>query len=266
MMIYLYLIIVGVSFFTGGFFPSTIVGLIIIIVLTTVTEIIHRAIDFRTDALTALEDQRKILDAVMYSAEALLKTEKWQNTIQLILSRFGETIHVTHLLIFRDESEEREHFMHALYEWHDQRYASQLANPLVQRVPYERANIPWRESLAYNKEIEKYEDQVSEVDKSLFKLDHISYLAAVPIFSDDNFWGFILLIDAQAKTSIKVSPLRVIRTLARILGQSVTRQIIGNKIQQHNEELERINNLMVNREVKMVSLKKELEEKSHGKQ
>jgi PAS domain S-box-containing protein len=198
-----------------------------------------RDIQTRKQSERAIARRDAILTAVGFAAERLLQAAHWQDVIQDILTRLGTATEVDRVYLFQCDStpEEDEVYITQLYEWTAPGIASQIDNPDLERLPLRRSGYErWIENLSQGEALYGLIAEFPTSEQDLLRAQDILSLAVVPVFCENQWWGFIGFDDCHANRPWSQAEIEALRAAANILGTAIHRQAMNSQIQQSEKK------------------------------
>lgn len=167
-----------------------------------------------------------ILEAVAFAAEQFLKTPDWQSRIGMVLERFGQKTHASHVYISQNHlSPDGTPSTSLIHEWTAPGLKPDIDNPLFQNVPLHGDSFGrWTESLMAG---EPFYGSLKTFapDEAEFMLPRgIKALLDVPIYVDGVWWGIIGFDDYGVEREWSVAEIEALRVAAGIISAAIQRQ------------------------------------------
>jgi len=225
---------------------------------------------------TSLAARDQVIRAINYAAEMFLTSAHWQEYMDEILKRLGEAVGVSRAYLFLQDfmfdPSAQPGLLSQTHEWIGDGISPQIDNPDLQHLKLADAGFArWQEALKNGQVIHGPITEFPESEQPLLKEQGIQSLAVVPVMFQKQWIGFIGFDDCVDQRSWHIAELDLLKTAARFINAAIQRQKHGQevsgvnlKLQTKNDELQRLNKLMVDREVKMVELKEELTQNQGG--
>ncbi len=172
----------------------------------------------------ALVKRERILGAVSEVAGHLLEQSVWDG-VETALQRIGESAEVQRAYIFENHTGPDGRLLTSQqFEWSHGQVAPQKNNPLLKNIPYDEAGFnDWIDVLSKGRVIASPVSRLPERQAAFLTSQQIQSLAAVPIFADGTWWGFMGFDDCIAARQWHSSELDALQAAARIFGAFVTR-------------------------------------------
>lgn len=192
-------------------------GLNNMVVLHDITE--------RKEAEKTLSLRESILSAINLAAEQFLKEPMWEHNIPGVLEKIGQAADVSRVFVSMNYTDENRNTYSSLcYEWAAPSVSSQINNPALQHVPLRQSGLSrWEKTLSQRRTIHgMVKDFPEEEQKNFQGLDSLS-IAAMPIFADSQWWGFIMFDECRHEREWTHTELEMLRITANIFGAAETR-------------------------------------------
>lgn len=206
-----------------------------------------------------LQRREKILEAVSYAAELLIGTVQWRDSLELILKQLGEAAEVSRAYILENQINEYGRVItNQQWKWGMKKIVPQVPKDW-QAVDYVQSGLKqWAVLLSQGNLVKGDVETVSLAEKKFFKKRAINSLLLFPIFVNKQWWGCIGFDTCCWKREWSDVEQNALRTVATIIGSSIEQAMTLTTLQQKIHDIERLNQLMVGRELKMVQLKKQI--------
>jgi diguanylate cyclase (GGDEF)-like protein len=179
----------------------------------------------RKEAEAALSRRESIMAAISLAAEQFLRETTWEHYIPGVLERIGQSADVSRVYVAMNYMDgDNNVFSSLCYEWAASNVSSQLNNPMLRHVPMRKAGFGrWRDALSQGNPIfGLVRDMPQDEQKFLRTLGSLS-LAAMPIFVDDQWWGFIVFDECRNEREWTGMELEAFHAAANIFGAAETR-------------------------------------------
>ncbi|MBI3169307.1 MAG: diguanylate cyclase, partial [Chloroflexi bacterium] len=173
-----------------------------------------------------------IMSAISLAAEQFLKAADWERNIAEVLNNFGTAADVSRIHVATNSTYENKIVFSSLkYEWAADGVPSQINNPNLQQVSLEKAGFSrWFNTLSNGKPIHGLvKDLPGQEAPLLSELGSLS-IAAMPIFVDETWWGFILFDECREERLWTNMELDAFQAAANILGAAETHSRISAKL------------------------------------
>jgi PAS domain S-box-containing protein len=200
---------------------------------------VSRDINERKKVELALRRREAILEAVSFAAEKFLQSESWEQDIQNILGRLGQSADASRAYIFENHlNDAGDPVASQLYEWAAPRIEPQINNPKLQKFSWQEAGFGrWEEQLSQGQTIvgRIREFPLSE-QKSLASQD-IKSIVAVPIFLGQQWWGMIGFAECLNEREWPPVELEALKTAASTLGAAILRERAEQSLRKSEQKL-----------------------------
>ncbi len=177
-------------------------------------------------AQEALARKDEILKAVGLAAEQFLKSPKWEESVQRVLTRLGETTNVSRAYIFKiDKSNKEKTTVSQAYEWCNEGTAPQIDNPELQDIDLSQTGFTrWVESFNQGLPIFGRVSEFPPGEQQLLKSQGILSLICIPIQAGNEWWGFIGFDDCANERNWTDAEVDALRAAANTLGTAIERK------------------------------------------
>lgn len=186
----------------------------------------------RKQAQAALKYREAILQAVSLASEMFLKSAYWEQNIQDVLKRLGEAAEVSRVYIFeRHLSEAGIALVSQRYEWTRPGISPQIDNPDMQNLDWCAAGFErWDDAFKHREIISGLVREFSASEQDFLAPQDILSIVAVPIFVEDDLWGFIGFDECAHERNWSEAELDALRAAADIFGAALTRRNVEKRL------------------------------------
>jgi PAS domain S-box-containing protein len=197
----------------------------------------NRDVTGQVEVADTLRRRDVILEAVSFAAEKLLSGGNWEENIQSVLERLGQSMLVSRAYIFTNYlGPEGEQLMSQRYEWVAPGITPQIDNPELQSFSWQKNHLEmWRDELRQGKVSQGVIAELPEVAKPLLEEQGIKSLITVPIFVGPKWWGFIGFDDCLSARRWSSVETDALRAAARTLGAALQRKEADETLGKANE-------------------------------
>ncbi len=187
---------------------------------------IHRDVTEQMQAEEALRRRDAILEAVSFAAEKLLARGNWEENIQSVLQRLGESVRVSRACIFENHTGPQGELVSSQrFEWAAAGIPPQIGNPRLQQFSWEENHLAtWKNELQQGKVGQGVTSQLPEAPRRHLEEQGIKSLIDVPIFVGEVWWGFIGFTDCVSARQWSAVETEALRAAARTLGAALQRK------------------------------------------
>lgn len=210
------------------------------------TIIILHDITERKETELALTRRESIMSAISMAAEQFLKESAWEHNVPGVLAHIGQAANVSRIYIITNDTDADGVIRSSLcYEWADPRVASQINNPALKQVPLRAAGFGrWESYLSRGLPIYgKVSEFPAEEQVFLQALGSLS-IAAMPIFVDSQWWGFIMFDECLNERSWTGTELEALYIAANIFGSAESRARTEQKLIRRQRTLNLLHELV----------------------
>ncbi len=173
-----------------------------------------------------LQQRESILEVVADAANLFLKSSNWRDEIDVVLEKFGTTIHASHAFVFENhELSDGKVVSSMQFEWSAPSLPSDLHDPAYQNIPVKEDDFEdWYESMIAGRPYIGDIKRLNTMEMDFLLERGMKALLDFPVFVDGNWWGTIGFDDmdvAREWTNAEVGALLV---AGNILGAAIQRQ------------------------------------------
>jgi len=184
-----------------------------------------------------LHRRSAILEAVSFAAEKLLSGGNWEENIQSVLERLGESMSVSRAYMFENHpGSEGDLLTSQRYEWAAPGITPQIDNPELQNFSWKKNNLQeWMGELSRGEIGQGVIADLPELARRHLEGQEIKSLIAVPIFVGESWWGFIGFDDCLKARQWSSVETEALRAAARTLGAALQRKEADETLRKANE-------------------------------
>ncbi len=173
-----------------------------------------------------------VLEAVGVVSEELLRTGATDEALESALKRLGEAAGVSRAYIFRNHlTDEGALFTSQLYEWCAPGVTAQIGNAELQNFDYLGSGFSrWVEAMEAGEAVHGHAREFPEPEKCILEAQGIRSLAAVPIFVEKSWWGFIGFDECLEEREWPGVMTDALKVAAGTIGSAILRRLIEDKL------------------------------------
>lgn len=173
-----------------------------------------------------LQRKDRILEAVSFAAEQFLQAGTWTETIQSVIERLGQAAEVSRIYIFRKHnSGQQKTLMSQVYEWTAPGITSQMDNSALQGLDVAKAGFQrWLDNFEKHLPVYGLVRDFPESERSFLFSQGIKSLLCIPIFAENNLWGFVGFDDCLNERHWSKSEIEALEIAASIFESAIGRQ------------------------------------------
>lgn len=188
---------------------------------------------------TRLVRKKNILDAISYAAMNLMSSLR-DDTIENVLSKIGQAVEVSRSYIFTHSyGPDGASLIHYQYEWTDEGITTQKNNSALQNLDWRNQGYErWALALMNGETISGTVMDFPPEEQQLLVEQEIKSLAVVPIFSHDDFHGFIGFDDCVHDHEWSQVELETLEAAAGLLGASFGRKKADEEVEIRDNNLQ----------------------------
>lgn len=179
-----------------------------------------------------------ILEAVSFAAEQFLQAPRWEDAIHRVLARLGQATAVSRVYLFENHvAADGTLLTSQRYEWVAPGITSQLDNPILQNYPYVEGGFErWVKVLGAGQVLYGQVREFPPAEQEILAAQCILSLAVVPIFIQNEWWGFIGFDDCLEEREWHPAELQALCTAANTLGAAIWRQRMEETLRRRADE------------------------------
>ncbi len=204
--------------------------------------IIHDITDRRVAEATLLKREH-LLQVLTQALSLLLEENQLDESLGAALKLLCQAVGADRVYVFENSKDPvtGEICCSQRYEWNSGEFAPQIDNPNLQNLPYRQGYQRWFECLNNRSSIKGPVQGFPESEQILLEPQFIRSLLVVPIFVDDNFWGFIGFDDCHSEREWSSIEENVLRVAASGVGSFFVRMRTEQALIESRHELENSN-------------------------
>ncbi len=211
------------------------------LLLGTLTDITKQKI-----AESEINSRNAILEAVSFAADSFLRSAVWKEDINEVLARLGHAAKASRVYIFENRVDEKKGVLGCQrYEWVRQGFKPEIGNPDLQDFSYRDSGFGrWQDSLSKGQLIKGLVRDFPKTEQHVLSPQHILSIVAVPIFVENQWWGFIGFDECLAEREWSPSEIKALKVAAGTLGaalhseqQNMEQNRLVTAIEQSNESI-----------------------------
>ncbi|MDO8898499.1 MAG: response regulator, partial [Bacteroidales bacterium] len=192
----------------------------------------------RIKAEHSLFRNEQILQAVSEVGERLIQSGYNKKSINYALSRLGQGAQVSRVYIFEVFKKDHEQYIKQTYEWIAEGIKSEMENLILQELPVKDPSfLRWAEIFSEKKTVYGLVKDFPKAERELIESQDIVSIIAVPIFVENEWFGFIGFDDCLYERIWTISEANTLMTAANIIGAAIYRSSIEEKLKKLNAEL-----------------------------
>ncbi len=186
----------------------------------------------RKEMENVLSRRESIMSAISLTAEQFLKEAAWEHSVPFVLAKIGQAVDVSRVYVVVNYTDEKNILYSSLcYEWAAPGVAPQINNHDLRHIPLQQAGFNrWEKELSNNLSIQGLIEDFPESEQNLFKRQGSISVAAMPIFVENQWWGFIMFDECRNKRHWTDIELKALRTTASIFGSVESRARVEQKL------------------------------------
>ncbi len=200
----------------------------------------------RKRAEQILTQRDAVLEAVGFAAESFLRSTSWETSLHSVLQRLGASTAADRVYIFRRHTDEKNRLVFSqCYEWVADGITPQLHNPETKNIHVDSPTFArWYAHLINNDVIQGRVADFPAIERDVLERQQICSVIAVPIFADQQWWGFLGFDSCSEAKDLSDFEVEVLRVAADILGASIQNQKTESSLRESEERQRAIINAM----------------------
>jgi PAS domain S-box-containing protein len=180
----------------------------------------------RRIAQDALSRRDAILQATGFAAEQFLRSPSWKDCIADVLARLGAAGGAHRASVFANETEAGEPATSLVASWHADERGVYHDQERGNRFPWSQAFGRWAEILSAGQPLHGAVSRFPEEERGVLQQGDrpILSLLAVPVFVQDEWWGYVALDDCEQEREWHEAEIEALVVTANTLGAAITRE------------------------------------------
>jgi len=218
--------------------PNASIGSQSMIVLHDITQ--------RKDTEKALTRRESIMSAISLAAGQFLKESRWEHNVPGVLESIGRAANVSRVYVFMNYTNDKGlMFSSQCYEWAAPGVKPQINNPARQHMRLRESGLKrWDDRLSHSQPITGLVRDFPESERKLLEDQDILSLAILPIFVENQWWGFIGFDDCTQERQWTSTELEALHTAASIFGAAETRSRTEQKLLRRQRTLNLLHDIV----------------------
>ncbi|HUF49340.1 MAG TPA: GAF domain-containing sensor histidine kinase [Longimicrobiales bacterium] len=179
----------------------------------------------RAQALRELARRDAILQAVALAADAFLRGSDFEASTPQVLERFGRAATVSRVYVFASRRVRGRLLSSQRHEWVAPGVTPGIGDTRLHNVPLAEVGFGrWEDVLSTGGMIHGLLSDLPVSERAFLSSRGVRSVAVMPIFRDDDWWGFIGFDDSAAERAWSRQSLAALRLAADLFGGMLTRQ------------------------------------------
>ncbi len=198
-----------------------------------------RDISDRVHVEDSLRRREAILEAVSFTANQVLRSASLDESIPEVLKRLGQAAKASRAYLFEiHHDDEGVRLMSQRYEWAAPGIKAEIDNPDLQNFPMESGGFGRMESMLLRGElVHGHVRDFPPSEQALLRAQNILSLVIVPIFVQQELWGFIGFDECMEEREWSSIEMDALKAAASTLGASIQRVQSDISLRRRAEEL-----------------------------
>jgi PAS domain S-box-containing protein len=202
---------------------------------------IFRDITERKSQELLINRKDKLLQGIAEATKNIILAADPETGFNTALKILGEAVEVDRVYIYKHKEDEEtgEMYLSVMYEWASEGTEPQINNPALQKLSYSRfGELKFYESFAEGKTLKFIIKELPKSVQKVFIDGSIKSLILVPIFVDNQYWGFTGFDDCKKDRHWTANEESLLITMASTLGAVIKRNNIEAELIQKNKQLD----------------------------
>ena len=184
---------------------------------------ISRDVTARVRAEQDSKAREAILHALASAARMIFNSIDKHEVMEPTLAQLGQAVEVDRVYVFENHRDRStgELLASQRYEWCGPGIESELGNPEMQGMSYDRVIPNWRPKLESGEVVHGVVDEMSEPERGLLSPQNIQSIVVVPIFLNGEFWGQIGFDDCSRQREWSQPEIDALEIAAGVIGGAI---------------------------------------------
>jgi PAS domain S-box-containing protein len=169
---------------------------------------------------------KDLFSSAAKAEEYLLVEKEFDTGIKKMLEETGRSMKADRAYIFENivDNKTKKVYMSLKFEWCMPGVVSQMNNKEYSEVPYDRFSQKWFDIFKNGNIVSGTVNDFSGNEKLLLQSQSVVSLIIIPVFIDNDFWGFFGIDDCREARKWKDMEISVMKTLALAIGGSLRKK------------------------------------------
>lgn len=191
-----------------------------------------RQILYLQETLTISRRRDTLLQAIATMAELALRSPVGHEPLVAMMKVLGEASNFSRVYVFQNHTAaDGRLLMSQRFEWTATNVHPELDNPALQNLAYDDYFPRWAQLLAQDESIAGLVRDFPASEQAILAPQHIISIAVVPIYVNEQWWGFIGFDECQREYKFTPTELDVLRAAANIFGATLRRRQMDAALQ-----------------------------------
>ena len=184
---------------------------------------LSESVNVMTDALLRKD---RVLESVRFASQQFMVSSQWETVIDAVLAKMGNAADVSRAYIFENHIGKTSNLLTSQrFEWTAEGFKSELNNPNLQNMDYEKMRMDYLQQVLSENEIIKGPVRgLSESLRAVLESQAILSILIIPIYAKDKWWGFLGFDDCIDEREWSNAEIDSLRAGADMLGATIVRQ------------------------------------------
>ena len=178
--------------------------------------------------------KQRLLEAVVKSLDELITNSNLDLAINNTLKKIGIETQVDRVYIFENFEDKFKNKIYSSqkFEWVNNGIKAQLNNPELKNIELAKFYPEMFLELSNNRQFFALIKNLPQPLKMHFEKQDIISILVVPIFVNNNFWGFIGLDDCEKERSWSYDEILTLKAAAEVIGDAIMHRRMSDTIKQ----------------------------------
>jgi len=189
------------------------------------------------EAKRELEHQKNTLNAIIYVLNEFVNNNNFNQSVENSLNKVIETLNVDRVSIFQNSMIDDKLVCSQKFEVTKEHIPSEINNPKLQNIPYDSAVlVRWKDKFLKDEHVEGFIIDFPAFERELTDSYDIVSILVMPIWSENDFWGFIGFDDCTTERIWNDEDKDVLKALANSFVSALNQENFAKNLQRQVSE------------------------------
>lgn len=199
-------------------------------------------LDKENTSLPTSNPQDQILMAITEASQLFLQgsLETWQQNVEQVLNQIGQQLHLKRIFMCKHSQVTADTVVTNLrYEWRINSTSMSVDVPGMQHISLQESGFSrWAGILYHQSILHAKIGELPITERGWFVSPEVERLIVVPVFTEDQWWGFIGFEDYAPGTTCSVAELDAFKTLGIVFGAAIHRKHMEESVRRQQASVE----------------------------
>lgn len=178
-----------------------------------------------------------LLESIAFAAQEFLVSPEWEQRMEAILERVGQSAQVSRVYIFQCHNHDTKPLLFSQrFEWCHPSVKPQIDNPELQKLDLEQAGFHrWIEALSQGQILYGHVRHFPQSEQELLWAQDIHSIVIAPIFLEKKLWGFIGFDQCYTERNWSETELDLLKAVANLFATAIETKQSEQRLRQSEE-------------------------------